>query len=71
MRLHPARTARGRPRTPEDTANPDQMYALIRPTCRSGSVEGSAMVVNFWSDMMLPGVPIAEKVLRPILVYCS
>jgi uncharacterized membrane protein YcaP (DUF421 family) len=27
------------------------------------------MDANFWFDMMLPGVPIAEKVLRPILVY--
>src|SRR5512137_2408195 len=27
------------------------------------------MDASFWSDMMLPGVSIAEKVLRPILVY--
>ena len=27
------------------------------------------MDANFWSDMMLPGVSIAEKVIRPILVY--
>ena len=27
------------------------------------------MDASFWSDMMLPGISIAEKVLRPILVY--
>ena len=24
---------------------------------------------NVWNDIMLPGVPIAEKILRPIVVY--
>jgi uncharacterized membrane protein YcaP (DUF421 family) len=28
-----------------------------------------AMDATFWSDMMLPGVSIAEKILRPVLVY--
>src|SRR5512135_3428102 len=27
------------------------------------------MDASFWSDLMLPGVPVAEKILRPILVY--
>jgi uncharacterized membrane protein YcaP (DUF421 family) len=27
------------------------------------------MDATFWSDLMLPGVSIAEKILRPILVY--
>lgn len=27
------------------------------------------MGANLWTDMMLPGVSIAEKILRPILVY--
>jgi uncharacterized membrane protein YcaP (DUF421 family) len=45
------------------------MYALIRLIRRSWPVEGSPMDASFWSDMMLPGVSIAEKILRPILVY--
>jgi uncharacterized membrane protein YcaP (DUF421 family) len=32
-------------------------------------MEESAMDANIWSDMMLPGVSIAEKIIRPILVY--
>ena len=27
------------------------------------------MDANVWSDMMVPGISIAEKVLRPVLVY--
>jgi uncharacterized membrane protein YcaP (DUF421 family) len=27
------------------------------------------MDASFWSDMLLPGVSVAEKILRPILVY--
>src|SRR5512137_855833 len=27
------------------------------------------MDASFWSDMLLPGVSVIEKVLRPILVY--
>jgi uncharacterized membrane protein YcaP (DUF421 family) len=45
------------------------MYALNRLTCRSGSVEGIAMDANFWSDLMLPGVSVLEKILRPVMVY--
>ena len=27
------------------------------------------MDMNMWNDIMLPGIPIAEKILRPIVVY--
>jgi uncharacterized membrane protein YcaP (DUF421 family) len=27
------------------------------------------MGLHLWNDVMLPGIPIAEKILRPILVY--
>ena len=27
------------------------------------------MGLHLWNDLMLPGIPIAEKILRPILVY--
>ena len=27
------------------------------------------MDLHLWNDLMLPGIPIAEKILRPILVY--
>jgi hypothetical protein len=27
------------------------------------------MDLHLWNDIMLPGIPIAEKILRPILVY--
>jgi uncharacterized membrane protein YcaP (DUF421 family) len=27
------------------------------------------MDANFWSDILLPGAPIAEKIIRPVLVY--
>ena len=27
------------------------------------------MDVNFWNDLVVPGIPIADKILRPIIVY--